>query len=166
MLRIALTLLMATTTLSVSYVQVNDDGQRLEVLRYNTVGKEYKFYSKTDHTTTLLRYLGKVKTDNGVAYKIMTSVWLWGQSHRATNRILIYDSFNRYIGQYHVDMTYDLPNYLSANRLLFLNSNKAGSNCDLTLVTEIDLSEGLPKQIFIRCKGDEGDLYPFERDGE
>ncbi len=166
MLKTVFTLLMATTLLSVSYGQVNDYGQRLEVLRHHTVGQQYKFYSKTDHSTTLLRYLGKVKTDNGVCYKIMTSVWLWGQSHRATSRILVYDSFNRYIGQYHVDMTYDLPNHLKANRLVFLNSNKTGSDCDLTLVTEIDLSAGLPKQIFIRCKGDEGDLYPFESEGE
>jgi hypothetical protein len=162
--RIFYTLLVVAITRSLSYGQGYDQQIRLEVLRHNDVNKEYKYTNKKDQTTTLLKYLGQVKTTSGASYKILTSVWLWGQSHRATSRILIYDSFNRYIGQYHVDMIYDLSNAVKGTQLVFLNSDNLGSGCDLHAVTYIDLSNGLPKQIFIKCKGDAGDVYSFERD--
>lgn len=157
-------LVIITITSTLSYGQGYDQQIRLEVLKHNNVNKEYKFIDKKDQTTTLLKYLGQIKTSSGSSYKILTSIWLWGQSHRAINRILIYDSFNRYIGQYHVDMTYDLPNAVKGSQLVFLNSDNVGSDCDLDAVTYIDLGNGLPKQIFIKCKGDEGDIYSFEKD--
>ncbi len=149
--------------MSFTYGQIHDKHIRLEVLKHGDQNRRYKFIDKVDGTTTLLTYLGEAKTSTGSTYKVLTSVWQWGLSHRATSRILIYDDHNRYVGQYDVSMTYDLPNTLKDNQLIFLNSDNVGSGCDLKLVSYIDLSKGLPKQIFIRCEGESGDLYPLEK---
>jgi len=140
--------------------QLHDKDIRQKVLRRGIIGKEYKFVHQ-DSTVTRLKYLGKAKARDGSEYKVLTSIWLWGLSHRATSRIFIYNGANRYLGQYYVTMTYDLPNSLIKNQLIFLNTDNWGEDCDIKLITRIDFSKGLPKHLFIKCKGNSGDLYSF-----
>jgi len=99
-----------------------------------------------------------IKTKKGTTYKILNSVWIWGLSHRATSRLLIYNRLNQYIGQYHVTLTSDLPHSVKNNQLIFINSE---DDCDPKLITRIDLSKGIPKQFFLKCKGNMGDIYTF-----
>ncbi len=94
-------------------------------------------------------------------YKILNSIWFWGQSHRATSQILIFTDKNKYIGNYHLNMTTDLPNKLKYGKLVFTNTNK--EDCDKSLETIVDLKQGIPDQIFIKCEGENGDLYNFQR---
>jgi hypothetical protein len=143
-----------------AFGQLHDKGIRQRVLRRGIIGKEYKFIHR-DSTVSRLKYLGKVKTRSGSEYKILTSIWLWGLSPSATSRIFIYNGANQYIGQYAVGMTYDLPNSLVNNQMVFLNSDNWGNDCDLKLITRIDLRNGLPKDLFIKCKGNSGDIYSF-----
>ena len=143
-----------------AFGQLRDRGIRQKVLKTEIIGKEYKFVHR-DSTVTRLKYLGKAKVKDGSEYKILTSLWLWKFSSGATSRILIYNVANRYIGQYWVGMPYDLPNSLINNQLIFLNSDNWGDNCDIKLITRVDLSSGLPKNLFIKCKGNRGDIYPF-----
>lgn len=141
--------------------QVNDDLIRQKVLHAGIIDSEFIFgkWNEKGGTETRLKYLGQVATKSGKSFKVMNSIWLWGLSCRATSRILIFDYQNRYVGEYFVGMTYDLPNKLSDGKLLFKNNERG--DCDKKLVTVVDLKTGLPKQFFLKCKGDFGDIYSF-----
>ena len=144
--------------------QVNDDLIRQRVLQIGIVDSEFIFgkWNENGATETHLKYLGQITTKRGKSFKIMNSVWLWGLSCRATSRILIFDYQNRYVGEYYVGMTYDLPNKLSSSKLIFTNTKR--EDCDKKLVTIVNLQMGLPKQFFLKCKGDFGDIYTFGAD--
>jgi hypothetical protein len=144
--------------------QTNDNEIRRQVLEKNVVDSLFVFgkWTKDGDTETHLKYLGQVKTIDGKTYKIMNSVWFWGLSHRATNRILIFDEKNQYVGNYSLKMTYDLPDKLENGKLVF--SNKKKENCDKEIITAIDFSKGIPKEIFMKCEGETGELYVFTLD--
>lgn len=138
--------------------QVNNQGIRLQVLKYNRIGGKYTFKMK-DKTTTELTYLGELITKKGIRYKVMNSVWLWGQSHRATSRILIFSKSNKHIGNYPLTVIDDLPSSIRSNQLVF--TNNVGSDCDPKTITYLNFNDGIPKEIFRRCKGQSGDFYTF-----
>jgi hypothetical protein len=136
------------------------DDIRLQVLRLNHIGKTYKFNTE-DNTVTHLRFLGPIYTIEGKSYKILTSVWIWGLSQRATSRILVYTNKNKYVGNYYLTTTDDVPNYIKNNNLVFINK---GSPCDSKLVTYVSFDNGLPKEFFRKCKGSDGDSFTFSPD--
>jgi hypothetical protein len=145
-----------------NFGQVADDNIWRKVLKTQIVGKEFVFgkWTKGGNTETHLKYLGGVKTKSGYTYKIVTSAWIWGHAHRATSRVLVFDGNNKYIGDYHLNMIYDLPNKLENGNLIFNNS---GPDCDAKISTVIDFKNGLPKEFFRKCKGDDGDIYTFAK---
>ncbi len=124
----------------------------LAVLRLAKTGKIYKFNS-VDSSITYLRYIGSVQTRNGVSYKVITSVWLWGLSHRATNRILIYNHSNAYVGNYKITAIEDLPVKIENNGLI-VNYPRSKRTCKL------NLDNGLPQQLYNECAGD---IYVLNR---
>ena len=146
---------------SESFSQTNDDKIRLQVLRQNKIGKEYKFYNNKDSTMTYLKYLGQLTSNKKIKYKVLTSVWIWGMSHRATNRILIFDKHNTYLGNYYVTTTSDLPNKIDKNELVFLNKE---NGCDKSLQTRLSFKDEIPSQFFRKCKDKFGDIYSFSKD--
>lgn len=141
--------------------QVNDNSIRQQVLKENIVDSLFVFgrWTVNGDTETHLKYLGQVMTSNGQIFKIMNSCWFWGLSHRATSRILVFNGKNQYVGNYCLGMTNDLPDKLENGILIFTNTDNEG--CDKSLVTKVDLTKGLPKHIFLRCEGENGDLYSF-----
>jgi hypothetical protein len=157
---ILLLVVFLSTTKVINAQTIKSDGVRLRILRLNHVGKTYKLNTE-DSTLTYFRYLGKVRTAKGKAYKILTSTWIWGLSHRATNRILVYTTDNRYVGNYYLTVIGDLPDHIKNNKLVFPNK---GQDCDSQIVTYIDFSKGLPKEFFRKCKGNSGDIYTFSTD--
>jgi len=144
-----------------SFAQVNDSLIRMQVLNKGIVDSIFIYgkWTKDGGTQTELKYLGLITTDSGKVYKIVNSSWIFGFAERATNRILIFDDENRYIGNYGLFTKSDLPDKLINNQLIFTNSDNNG--CDKLLITKIDLSQGLPKHIFIKCNGLDGDLFVF-----
>ena len=143
--------------------QVGESKIRQLVLRKSNTDSNYKFHNSSDSTDTYLHYLGIIRSKKGQVIKIMTSCWRWGiENHRATNRILLFDYGNRYLGDYSVTMTSDLPTKIKANQLIF--SNPPGSDCDPNVFTSISFSNGIPKQFFRKCKGQYGDIYSFDTD--
>jgi hypothetical protein len=92
----------------------------------------------------------------------MTSVWYWGLSHRATSRILVFNKYNHYVGNYYVSSVYDIPDKLTNGKLIFKNDDNP--DCDKSIATIVDLNLGIPKQFFLKCKGEHGDLYSFSHD--
>lgn len=141
--------------------QVNPDKNRQAVLRHIKVGKTYIFdcSKKDDHNRTELTYLGKLKTRNGRVFKIVISRWYWGLASRATSRIVVFNDQNKYLGNYYVGMTYDLPCRIENNSLIFENKSREG--CDAAIVTRLSFAKGLPRQFFLECKDKMGDIYQF-----
>ncbi|MCQ6959373.1 hypothetical protein [Mucilaginibacter aquariorum] len=142
--------------------QINDNKIRLSVLKKGIINHTFIFgkWTKEGNTETHLKYLGSVTTVKGKTYKIMTSVWYWGLSHRATSRVLVFTKYNHYVGEYYVSSVYDIPDKLADGKLIFKNDDNP--DCDKSVVTVIDLTQGIPKQVFLKCKGDYGDLYSFQ----
>jgi hypothetical protein len=127
--------------------QVNDKNIRLDVLHKSVIGKEFVFGKWDDQggTETRLKYLGSIKTEKGNKYKIMNSIWIWGLSHRATNRILIFNGRNQYLGNFAVTTVTDLPTELKNGILIFRNTD---TDCDKKAVSKINFKKGLPKEFF------------------
>jgi hypothetical protein len=133
------------------------------VLKANITDSLYVFgqWNDSTGTETHLRYLGTVETKEG-RFKIMTSSWFWGWSRRATSRILVYDEKNKYLGNYYVGMTYDLPEKIENNRVVFLHSHT--DVCDKEVITRLSFDKGIPEQFFKECKDGFGDIYSFEKE--
>lgn len=144
-----------------AFSQVDASKSRLLVLRKNIIGKEFTFgkWNEKCGNKTNLTYLGSVKTKKGKVYKIMNSVWIWGMSGRATNRILIYNEKNQYLGNYYLTTSSDLPTKLKYGYLIFTNTDK---DCDAKIVTRINFMNGIPRSFYRKCNSEYGDIYSFE----
>lgn len=144
----------------IAFSQINDRDIRFHVLRKNAIGKEYVFGKWTENggTESHLKYLGKVKSIHNRTYKVITSTWLWGLSKRATNRILIFNEKNQYIGNYYVSMTQDLPSEMNKGILIFRNTDL---KCDSKVASSVSLKKGLPQEFFRECRNSSGDFYAF-----
>jgi hypothetical protein len=142
--------------------QVNDRSIRQDVLKKGIVNKLFVFgkWKEKGETETHLKYLGKVTTKAGRTLKIMNYCFFWGLSKRATSRILIFNDRNQYVGNYGLTMTYDLPDKLEKGRLIF--TNKGNEDCDKDLITSVNFKNGLPRQFFLKCKGEYGDIYSLD----
>ena len=145
----------------ISTGQTNDNSIRQKVLKSNLANKTFIFGKWTEKggTETHLTYLGKVKTKDGKTFKIMNSIWFWGLSHRATSRILIFNQNNKYYGNYGLGMTYEIPDKLENGKLFFTYDKK--DNCNCNAITVLNLKNGLPNEIFIKCK-DLGEFYSLD----
>jgi hypothetical protein len=149
------------TFLTTAFGQVNPNKDRQLVLRHSIVGKTYVFdrSRNEDYNRAEIIYLGKVRTKDGRVFKILISTWYWGIVPRATNRILVYNAQNQYLGNYPVTMTNDLPGKIKNNALVFENKNR--DDCDPNMILRVSFYNGLPKQFFLACKGNMGDIYSF-----
>lgn len=118
-------------------------------------------WTQSGGTETHLKYLGKIKTQGGQTFKIMNSIWLWGLSHRATSRILIFNNKNQYIGNYYLNSIRDLPTELKNGALIFKNSDV---ECNKKTQTIVNFRNGIPKQFFRKCNEKSGDIYSFDKE--
>ncbi len=161
MLRTSFVIILLLFKSSAIYAQTDDENIRLIVLETRVLNKTFVFGKWTENggTEIQLTYLGEVKTKTGRKLKVVNSVWLWGLSKRATSRILIFNNENKYLGNYLLTMTYELPNELTNGNLIFKNSI---GDCDKNQTTVINLKNGLPKQFFRKCKKVEGDIFSFQ----
>lgn len=157
-----LTLLLLIILSTKALGQTKQQDLRLSILRKNIVGRDFIFKTK-DNSTTHLKYLGVLRSKKGDSYKVMNSIWLWGQAHRATSRILIFNRNNKYLGNYYLTVTDDLPSFIKDNELVFINNAK-DSDCDLKSTTRINFHNGIPGKFFRKCRGDSGDFYSFDRE--
>jgi len=141
--------------------QVSDQKIRQQVLEKAIIDSLFVFGKWTEKggEETHLKYLGQVKTKHGQTFKILTSSWFWGLSHRATSRILVFNNDNQYVGNYYVTITTDLPTKMEDGKLVFKNIDK---DCDRKASTFVNLKNGLPRQFFRKCKNNLGDIYSFD----
>jgi len=157
---------------SIIYGQINPMGIRQKVLRKNIIGREFifnnskwvpyidnKYKFSYEYDSTVLKYLGTLKTKTGRVLKVLTSKWYFGSGLHGSTRILVFDNKNKYLGEYYLTMTNEVPKRIENNRLIFSNRDK--DDCDRKLITRISFYSGIPKQFFVRCKGEFGDVYTF-----
>jgi hypothetical protein len=142
---------------AMSFAQDNAAHAFQTTLKRGEIGKEVIFNrSKDDYFDSLvLVYLGEIKTTNNKHLKILTSRWYWGSSPRATSRIIVFNEKNQYLGDYYLTMTYDVPDKIERTSLVFLR------NKERTATQRISFKHGIPKQFFLKLKGELGDIYSF-----
>ena len=156
-------LLLLPFFLSVLTASGQDDDKmiRQKVLKADTVDSLFVFgkWSEKGSTETHLKYLGQLTTTQGKILKVMTSIWFWGLSHRATSRILIFNENNQYLGNYNVGIVCNVPDQLVNGKLIF-NPSKYGT-CDRKAKEVISFQHGLPRQFFLKVQGNYGDIISF-----
>jgi len=132
------------------------------VLTRNKVGKKFVFdrSKKGRYNQTELTYLGKVKTNDGRIFKVLTSTVFFGNSPAATNKIVVFNSKNQYVGHYSFGADFNLPRKIVNNFLVFDNK-ECGGLCDPSIVNRVSFEDGLPKQLYLECKSNKGELYTF-----
>jgi hypothetical protein len=162
-MKTVINILILLITVTHSFGQVDDGSKRKVVLEKNITDSLFIFgeWNETDSTETHLRYLGTIQAGKE-NYKIMTSCWLWGLSKRATNRILLFSEDNELIGNYYLSMSYDLPEKIENNQIVFLHSES--DDCDKTVITRLSFEKGIPKEFFLECKNGHGEIYVFDRE--
>lgn len=148
-------ILISTSTLA----QTNYKTKISTVLTKGDKNKEIVFgeWNENGDTELRIKYLGVIKSKNA-SYKVITSSWIWGQSKRATNKLLVYNLKNKYLGAYYLTERCDLPDHIENNKLIFYRSNCI--NCDKHF-DKVSFKNGIPKEIFLRCTGKYGDLISF-----
>ncbi|CAL2103715.1 conserved protein of unknown function [Tenacibaculum sp. 190130A14a] len=141
------------------FSQVNNQSILIETLLKNQIGKTitYGKWTQFGGTETQLTFLGVIN-ENGIEYKILNSSWIWGISKRATNRIMLFSNKNEYLGHYYITAKCDLPKRIKNNKLIFEPDKCDDCNHKQTI---IDFKKGIPKQLFITCRGSYGSMYIF-----
>ena len=162
MSRLTIILVLLSNSVWLSYGQTEADSIRRIVLENNEIGTQFKFgeWKETGETETRLIYLGVIKSSTGT-YKLMTSVWIWGLSQRATSRILLFNEGDELLGNYYVTMS-DLPEKIENNQLVFLHTQS--NECDKSKITRLSFEKGIPSEFFLECNDDGGEIYTFDKE--
>jgi len=71
----------------------------------------------------------------------------------------LYNKQDDFLGMYQAGSSYSLPNGIEKDKLVF---NYKEGDCNQT--TAISFLDSIPKQIFINCTKDGGDLYSFTKE--
>lgn len=137
--------------------ECNQDKLRRQVLVGNKINKHVVFNCEKNESVELA-YLGVVG-NKSKGYKIVRSTWIHGESHRATNRILVFDEQDKLLGNYYVTTIEDLPEKIESRELVFLNSTS--DDCDKTVISRMSFDDGIPEEIFVRCQNNSGDFFSF-----
>jgi hypothetical protein len=132
------------------------------VLSENKVGQEYifKINGKSIDEINII-YLGNIKTNSGRVLKFIRTVnymGLYEDSRRANGQVFIYDKENKRLGFYYVGGSLDVPSKIAGSDLIFSYNNE---QCNQT--TSISFIDSIPKQIFLACTEEGGNLYTFEK---
>jgi len=102
------------------------------------------------------KYLGKVKTNQGNYYIVESSfIFNLKNSPTAENHIFIYNDKKQYFGYYYLSQINELPSTLKKCKLYFNNKNCKEK-------TVINLNDGIPKAINLRCNG-EDNYYELQK---
>lgn len=136
---------------------------RKVVLSENKIGQEYFFkLTKKEIDEFTLTYLGSIKTAKGDTLKFLNAVNYFGNyedAKHANGLVYIYNVQNKIIGNYYVGGALGIPTKIEGSNLVF---NYNDESCNQT--TAISFLDSIPKQIFINCTKDGGDLYSFTKE--
>ncbi|MCL9807720.1 hypothetical protein NAT51_19540 [Flavobacterium amniphilum] len=105
-------------------------------------------------------YLGNLNSDFN-KYKIIYSVGYYGNtssSLSATSILTIFDEKNILKGFYNIGPKLEKLPYIKANNLIF----PPDTVNDCNMINKIDFSKKIPKDFFIECKNQMGDIYNYQ----
>ena len=131
------------------------------VLSENKIGQDYSFKISGKIIDEIsITYLGETKTKQDKVLRFLNSTnftGLYEDARRANSSIYIYDGTGHKLGSYYVGSLNSLPNKIEDGRLIFLYSNET---CNQT--TSISFTDSIPRQIFVSCTKNGGNLYTFQ----
>lgn len=134
---------------------------RLLVLEQRILNQDFGFTKKgKDIDEQVIKYLGNIITSKKDTLKILNSVHYTGvyeDSKRGNGQVYIYNSLNKLLGFYNLGSASAVPNSIDNKGLIFKYDN---DNCNQT--TKISLRDSIPKQIFVQCTKEGGDIYNLE----
>lgn len=134
---------------------------RLLVLQQSILNQDFGFTKKgKDIDEQVIKYLGNIITSKKDTLKILNSVHYTGiyeDSKRGNGQVYIYNSLNKLIGFYNLGSASAVPNSIDNKGLIFKYDN---DNCNQT--TKISLMDSIPKQIFVQCTKEAGNIYNLE----
>lgn len=138
-------------------IDIYHDSIQQVVLKESQINQLFVFgkWNKNEDTETHLKYLGEIEGPTGT-YKIMTSIWYWGQSKRATSRILLFNLKNVRIGNYYLETTAQVPDKIDQNHIVFTHDGE--DDCDQNLIQHLAFDNGIPNSFFLECKNNMGDI--------
>jgi hypothetical protein len=134
------------------------------VLSENKIGQEYLFkvISKKEILEYYITYLGEIENKSISKIKFLNCVvytGLYEDSKRASGAVILYNSNNDFLGMYQIGGASAVPSKVEGSNLVFSYNDES---CDQT--TSINFLDSIPKQIFINCSKDGGDLYSFTKE--
>lgn len=134
---------------------------RLLVLEQNTPNHDFGFTKRgKEIDEQIVRYLGNIITSKRDTLKILNVVHYTGfyeDSKRGNGQVYIYSSRNKLLGFYNLGSASAVPNSIDNKELIFKYNNE---NCNQTTI--ISLKDSIPKQIFVKCSKEGGDMYNLE----
>lgn len=130
-------------------------------LSENKIGQEYQFSLVGKEIDEIhIKYLGNIITSKHDTLRIVNSQNLFGlskESKKGNGSVYIYDTQNKLIGIYFLGDYWGVPSKIEGQNLVFSYKNDF---CNQT--TRISLGDSIPKQIFIQCTKEGGDIYNLE----
>jgi|GEM_PF-2359203 len=122
------TILILVTILANSIIgQPFHDKMLRKVVSINKIGKEIvyfkndKEYGKLEY---IFNYIGLIRLENNVFYKMVTRTLISGQSHLASNFIYVLTDKNKIVGRYRIGMVSELPKKIEDNNLILYDDYK------------------------------------------
>jgi hypothetical protein len=133
------------------------------VLSENKPYEEYVFkVMKKEIIELHATYLGSIKTVKGDTLKFLNSINYFGlyeDSKRANGAVILYNEDDRFLGMYQVGNANSVAAKIEGTNLVFDYNN---GNCNQ--ITLISFKDSIPKQIFVNCTKEGGDLYTFTQE--
>ncbi|WP_077415266.1 hypothetical protein [Chryseobacterium sp. JV274] len=134
---------------------------RILVLEQNALNQYFGFTKKgKEIDEQVVTYLGNIITSKKDTLKILNSVHYTGiydDSKRGSGKVYIYTVHNKLLGFYNLGSADAVPSNVENKELIFKYNNES---CNQT--TKISLKDSIPRQIFIQCTKEGGDIYNLE----
>lgn len=130
------------------------------VLSEHNLGQEYslKVNTKENVLEYSITYLGKINSKQYGDLHLLNKITFSGYSQdtkKAISTIQIYNDQKK-LGFYFIGPIWDLPLRVQDTDLIFeLNSH------DCTEITVISFKDSIPKEFFVQCNKEYGDVYKF-----
>ncbi|PIF47741.1 hypothetical protein CLU96_4810 [Chryseobacterium sp. 52] len=134
---------------------------RLLTLEQNVPNQDFGFIKKgKEIDEQVVKYLGSIITSKNDTLKILNSIHYTGiyeDSKRGNGQVYIYNSHNKLLGFYNLGSALAVPSSIDNKSLIFRYNNESCNQ-----VTKISLKDSIPKQIFVQCTKEGGDIYNLE----
>lgn len=153
-------LLAACTNRKVDDIDFYEKCRRL-VLSEKAPYQVFRFSRNTKGIDEIeITYLGYVMSKNDDTLYVLNSINYTGLNdgaRRGNGKVYIYNNLHGWNGFYHIGTALAVPTKIEKGNLVF--ESQYG---DCHEITRVNLTDSIPREIFINCNDKGGDLYVFE----